>query len=508
VSRVSSQPRWLMSAAFIALYLLLACFWMGISFSDDSAYLSRATWIHAHSLVYDQDWAPLYSFWLKFLHLLFADPVHWYMGSWAILVVALSIVPLLIGNRLAWAYTLLLFLLPLFEIDTYVAHFAALILVCGAALVLRYKLSTSSATVLACITCFVAAYSRPEFAYGVYLTAAAALLALALDNSRGRPSIAAAKVCSVAAIVWVMHYSLAHTHSTRSGMAFWQHFNLRAEEKGILPPGAAWNSDYTFRLFHIPVGSPSSLPAVPIDAFYKADPHLFLVHILENVRDIHAIFPFCLLLAVAVWGWCQPKDRALRPAILYLLLICAPIIATVLLVYPRPHYFVIATPTLLLTALYLLPEDIEDRAPRPLAILLIGSALIMLKVAYRYTQPPITHNSSYRQSTALVRCIHAVELSTGHGDGTLFDTKTYFWDDIYFRGPRQRLSPTTFPDWTSYRTAILQSHPAWIIQNDDDATYNQQPGTMDHFLTTELTYTPHPCPASDGVVIYTHAPRP
>jgi hypothetical protein len=101
----------------IALYLLIACFWMGMSFFDDTMYMFWGRTASLHSLTHFVPDAPMYALWLKMLGKVFHDPVWSYLFSWAFLVTVVSSIPFLFKVRLAWLYTLAVLLIPLFSIS-------------------------------------------------------------------------------------------------------------------------------------------------------------------------------------------------------------------------------------------------------------------------------------------------------------------------------------------------------------------------------------------------------
>lgn len=486
--------RWLAPAVFVACYLALASRWMGLSFYDDSLYFTWATQLHARDFVYRLDGAPLYCAWLRLPGYFLHDAVVWYMVAWGLLVVALCCVPLFFRSRLAWAYTLLLLLLPFFEVNIYVSHFAAFFLTCGAATVLRWKLTASAAACVACCACFLAAFARPEYAYGVLIAAAAGLIAILIE----RPRRALGRLVPLAALVCTMLFCVRHTGSTRSGFAFSQHFNVRAAAKGLIPAQGDWNSTYALQRFHIRAKTLDYIPDASIGDFYRANPQLFLGQVRDNLFDPHTIAAFCLLGVVLLAAWLRRERRA---AALYVALVSAPVVCSVLLIYPRPHYLVIVLPALLLTALSLLPERLSLARPPLWLLLPVGCLLIALKahyLAHHYLQ----FNTSDKQSLATVRCIRALQ-DSGPPPGSVLDTVTSQFDDIYLRAPLRRIPSHRLENWSSYRRAVLDSRPAWIIERDNDDYYGQPAGTAAAFLSAQQGYTAHPCPAGKGLVIYT-----
>jgi len=486
----------------IALYLALACAWQGLNFYDDSMYLGRGIEFHASSFLDKLSGAPLYAFWFKGLALLFHDAVWRYFASWAILVVVVSSIPLWFGIGRSWLYALVLLSLPFFSICTYVSLFASMFFVAGMAWILRRQLSLSSAACMACALSFVVAFARPEYAYAVYITAAATVLALAFDPDRGSPRTITAKLLAVAALSVAMHVPMQHSSISRSGMAFAQHFNYRAAQRGLLA-GDPWSSNYAELAFHVDTAHTARVSNATIGEFYRANPPLFLGHIRTNLLDIRTIILLLLVLSLAATPWLRSSSRALRPAATYLFLVALPVLVSSIVIFPRPHYAVIVIPSMLLLALQLVHARLPEGPPRIAVVLPLGLALMCVAIVARYLHRP-EFDATVHANIAVVSCLRSIERTNGPGDHRSFDAVTIAADDVYFDAPRTRLYEDGLPTWAVFTAAMATARPSWIVIGPAFLTqYGQTSSSVAAYLTTSLGYTPHNCPRSTGVTVYT-----
>jgi hypothetical protein len=131
-----------------------------------------------------------------------------------------------------------------------------------------------------------------------------------------------------------MLYVLAHAQHNRSGIAFAQHYSVRASERGLVPKGdAAWNSDYTERTFGIDTSHDATHVTASIGDFARAKPRLFLRHILTNLCDSRTVLFLPLVLAVGLWPWFRKDLRPLRAASAFFLVICVPPLADIVVIH-------------------------------------------------------------------------------------------------------------------------------------------------------------------------------
>jgi hypothetical protein len=495
----------------ILIYLLIACFWMGMSFYDDTMYMFWGRTASMHGFTHFVPDAPMYAMWFKVLSKVFHDPVWRYLFSWGSLVVLVSIIPLLFKVRLAWLYTLLVLIIPLYNITDYVSLFASMFVLAGMAAVLRWKLSVSGAACFACVACFLVGYIRPEFEPGTYIAAVIAVMAILFDRKRGSVAVIAVKVVTLLALCFVMSYSLKHSPGWRSGSAFAQHNNLRAHEKGLLP-GDPWDSNYTEQLFHLDVDHTADVAVVTATDFYHANPKLFIGHILDNLRDFNTLRTYLLVLLLAGLPWCLPRYAALRASGLYLLVVSIPVLAAVVLIYPRPHYPMTVYPAMLMMFLQLWAEyrsSAEDRSTVPPAwrIILLGTLLIGLATVY-HVRHWSDFDSNTQSNVAQVECLRGVERAEGAGNGRIYDGESLSDNDVYFDIPRKWVLPPGVPnwqvfmDWQTFAGWVKQTRPSWIVDGPRMTSAYPQP-TLASFLTEDMGYTAHPCPVSTQTTVYT-----
>jgi hypothetical protein len=486
--------------------LLIACFWMGMSFFDDTMYMFWGRTASLHSLTHFVPDAPMYALWLKMLGKVFHDPVWSYLFSWAFLVTVVSSIPFLFKVRLAWLYTLAVLLIPLFSISDYVSLFASVFVLACMAIVLHRKLSVSAAACFACLACFLVGYVRPEFEPGTFIAAGIAAVALLFDRQRGSNAVIAVKVVTLVVLCCGMRYSLKHSPAWRSGIAFAQHNNLRAHEKGLLP-GDPWDSNYTERLFHLDTEHTADVAVVTATDFYHANPRLFIQHMIDNLRDVNTLRTYLLVLVLAGLPWCVPRYAALRASGLYLLLVSIPVLAAVVLIYPRPHYPMTVYPAMLLLFLQLLAEHTWFAPPPAWRILFLGAVLMVAAALFRIRYLP-DFDSNRRSNIAQVECLRGVERLAGAGNGSIYDAESLSDNDVYFDIPRTWVLPPgvpnwlVFADWPTFTGWLQRTRPSWIVAGPRLADAYPQPA-LQNFLQEDMGYTPHPCPASTKTTVYT-----
>jgi hypothetical protein len=487
----------------IAIYLLIAIAWQGLSLYDDSLYLRLGQLFRLTDLWRAPSYAPLYALWIHLVFLLFHDPVACYMANWALLVALAASITHWMRLPYAWAYTLVLVALPIFSIGPYVSLFASVLVVCGIGLVLKRALSLSQAIVIAGVVCFLVALVRPEFEYALYLCLPAALIAIPLDRAKPPSRAIAAQLFILLALAGAAYLLMHHAPTQRSGIAFAQHYNWRAAQKGLLTRQESFTSNYAQRAFGIDPNGNANDTSASLGDFLRANPRLFLGHVLDNLCDLRTVIPLLGILLLTALPWCLARYRALRPPAVYLLLVSIPVMASMVIIYPRAHYPVVIFPAALIFALQLLAlHRPEASPPSPWLILPLGAACIAV-AAVTHQDHRFEIDTNERRSVRIVRCIQATEHAVGPGNGRLYDTATVFFDDVYFPTPLTRINPPAPPSWSTFTPWIASTKPSWIILSPwIPPTYRQSPEAMHHLLENQLGYVPHDCPAT-GDTIYT-----
>ncbi len=501
-----------------AFYLFIASFVLGISFYDDTDYLRSGVLVNRFSFISAQEWTPLYALWFKFLALFCPNPVWRYFLSWGLLATFIALLPAWMKMPAAWVYTFLILCFPFLTVSPYVSLFAAAILLLGLCLVLDRKPSVSWALATSCGVCFAVGFCRPEFDYGVFLSAIGTIVALVLEHSSAKsPSLGGARVSSrrsaiatgvaVASLAAAMLYVLAHAQHNRSGIAFAQHYSVRASERGLVPKGdAAWNSDYTERTFGIDTSHDATHVTASIGDFARAKPRLFLRHILTNLCDSRTVLFLPLVLAVGLWPWFRKDLRPLRAASAFFLVICVPPLADIVVIYPRDHYAILLVPAIILLAVQLAEPLLRKKLPVPW-VLAFGFALIWFLTLHR--QHPTVPGSALtweRLNLRRVQCVRKVDQAALSPNSEVFDAAQI--PAVYLVHPRANTTLADLGDWSEFTTWAIQTRPAWIsVDADLAAQYRVTPVQLDQFLQNELGYTPHLCPAEAQLAIYTNDSR-
>lgn len=498
-----------------AFYLYIASLVLGISFRDDTDYLRSGVLVNRFSFLSMQEWTPLYAVWFKFLALFCPNPVWRYFLSWGLLASFIALVPLWMKMPAAWVYTFLILCFPFLTVSPYVSLFAAAIILLGLCLVLRRKPSVSGALAASCGVCFVVGFCRPEFDYGVFLSAIGTIAALILEHSSDKsPGVGGTFVSSkrsaiatgvaVACLAGVMLYVLAHAQHNRSGTAFAQHYSVRASERGLVPKGdAAWNSDYTERTFGIDTSHDATHGTASIADFARAKPRLFLRHILTNLCDSRTVIFLPLVLVVALWPWIRKDLRSLRAASAFFVMVSLPPLVDIVVIYPRDHYAILLVPALIVLAVRLAEPLLRKNPPVPW-VLAIGFALIWLLTLHRHhPTAPESALTGERLNLRRVQCARNVDRAAVSPNSVIFDAARI--PAIYLVHPRTNTAPAALRDWSEFKIWAVQTRPAWISVDADLATqYHVTPMQFAQFLQNNMGYSPHLCPAEAQLAIYTN----
>ena len=494
-----------------AFYIYAASFVLGISFRDDTDYLTAGALVNRSSFLTMQEWTPLYAAWFKLLTLFCPNPVWRYFLSWGLLAGFIATIPAWMKIPGAWAYTFLVLCFPFLTVSPYVSLFAAAILLLGLCLVLRSELSVSGAMAAACGICFIVGFCRPEFNYGVYIAAIGTLAALLVEHLRRKSAVvggtlsAMAKGVAVVCLAAAMFYVLAHAQQNRSGIAFAQHYNLRASERGLIPKGdTAWNSDYTEKTFGIDTAHDATHVTASISDFARAKPKLFLRHILANLCDIHTLFLLALVLTVGLWAWFRKDLRALRGASAFFLIISVPPLVDIVVIYPRDHYAVLLVPVLILFAVRLAQPLLPKRAAVAW-VLACGFFLIWLTTVHRHHPTmPGSALTLERLNLRRVECVRDADQAAAAAHSAIFDAARI--PAIYLARQRTATTPADLGDWSAFKTWAAHIQPAWIsVDANVAALYAVTPMQLDQFLRNDMGYTLHTCSADAQLAIYVSA---
>lgn len=500
---------WWITLALLAFFFWMQSFVLGLDPYDNTTYLWATTLVAYREPFRVHAWSPLYIYYLEAVGRICHDMVARYFVAWGITAAALALVPVSFRMRRSWIYGAVLISFPFLTTDPFLSLFVAPFLVAGLCLVLRRRLPLQQMFLLFAATAFVLSFARPEYDYAVFLCAIASLASLLLQaihptataflSARPLPRAAmltALTVLIACGTVAVLH----HADRSRSGIAFAQHFNMRAAEHGGLHTTAAWKEDYALRVFHLDPGHDATNTTTSIGDFFRANPHLFLRHIARNLidkRTLEILLPSLVLLA---WPWFFGAAAHMRHASFYLLVAALPSVAAMIVIYPRPHYAILVFPMLLLYATQL-PDGNGWLTP-PLWVLPVGCLLIWYtnvgsRLRHETLEPP-----AIRMNLERIQCTRAFDRSTPARRPVFDATGIKF---IYLFHDHDAQTLATLPTWQQFQTWATTSQPEWISTDPGVAkAYGIAPDDFDDFVRGKLRFTPHVCAAAPELTIYTN----
>jgi len=478
-------------------YLLLAFTWQDLPLwdFDDAMYLASGSHLHASMFWNDLTSMPLYALWFKVLATVCGDAVWRQFLSWGLLVLIVSVLPLVAEIPLAWLYTAVLIALPFFEIQPYVSLFAAMFFVAGMVLPLRRETSFAQAALVSCGACFLVAYCRPEYQYGVFFSALAVVIAVVVEGKAESKRHVLRVLLPVLVLAGAMLYAGAHTETGLSGVAFAQHFNVRAANKGLIPQQGAWGSTYAYEVFGINVAANGGKHS--IEEFFRANPRMFLKHVLLNVLSPGTLVFLALSLSVILWPWLRAEKRSLRPASLFLFLMALPTYVSLFLVFPARHYMSIVFPAMLLLGLQAMTAErrrkIESARWIPVVVLLLMGLGCLRGTA-------LGKGSRFRPGLRTIACLRGVEDLRQGGNSVVYDPVGV--KDVYLRSRKTLVHPDE-AGWPAFEAWASQTRPDWILMTPEvEMQYGTSQETFDAFAVGELGYTAHACAASTQLTVY------
>ena len=497
--------------ALAVFYLALAVYWQDVSLYDEGFYLEAGTRFLFRSLLHSLSFAPLYALWYRILQIVCPQPVWRYFLSWGLLVAALMTLPLWFRMRGAAVYTWLLVAIPIFgpsnlSIQPNITMFAAVPLLAGMCVVLRRRMDFAGTVFAALIVSFVASFARPEFAYATPLIGVAYLL-LSWRTEPHRLRTLGPRWGITACIFIVMTHVIGHSDASRSGIAFAQHYNLRAQAEHKLPVETdAWQSNYALTAFHLDPGRTAAMTRATIGQFAKASPGLFARYVVSN---LFARFTLLAGLALAVslgWPWRHKAAIAMRPASLYLMLVALAPCMSLALIYPDAHYLFPLVPALLLYV----TEMSGTGEPLPAKYLPGLFAVAVLLVFWKTSLGIAMETRTWRPQHLTVQtidCLRNLQQTAPGPNRMIYDAIGL--PGVFLLGDRVLTEKWDLSSWAAFSQWIAGATPAWVEVTPAVPRLYGVTYTDVSTLLTSKGYTPHACPAAafnSPLVIYV-APR-
>jgi len=371
-----SVLRW--SIFLTCYYLIASIFFQDVALHDESTfYLSQKDRLSFSSFLTGAEYGPLYGGWYKALSMLFTDNIALYFASWALLVV-LSIELMRRATRAtASVFPLLITLaLPIFKVSPYIGLFSSVVILAG-----YIQKNTEAAIVSIAVSGLVAGLARPEF---LYAPAILLIGCVAYRLLHKQPQVKTILACVLLAALAL--FISRSSDTGRGAVAFEQHYNLRASEKGQIGDQNPWTSKHAREVFF--KNGDRDIKHTLGD-YVRANPGEVAAHVFRNVTD-----PRTLLLALACVGVAFALYKAGQfQGAMYVAAMGLPPVISCVLVYPRNHYVVSILLTLiagasLVLAPYLSGADRIKRFRTPALMLLAAMVVLFSLNIHALRSPP------------------------------------------------------------------------------------------------------------------------
>jgi hypothetical protein len=354
----------------LAVYATLAFFWQDISLFDETIYyIAGSREVSLRSFLSGAEFGPLYQSWYWLLSVFVPDTVTLYFVSWFMLVLAsVLVVRLATTSGAFWFSFLCLFALPIFRIRPHAYLFAGIILAMGYACARHHRLRPYWLELLGG-SLLLAGYVRPEYFYTLPILWFGTLVVYAVRRTVRVRTMLFLGVAAVLALLVIRSSS----GGGRSGVAFEQHYNLRAHERGLLPENP-WVSSYA-RQFFAPTTDGGRPPSI-VD-YARAKPVEFGAHIVRNTMD-----PQFLVFVAAAGAllWTTRRQLA-RWEVLFLLAACFPLVSSSLLIFPRLRYYIAVAPLAVALLANALPVLLAATTPQRRVWLIRGLVGVLVGIA-------------------------------------------------------------------------------------------------------------------------------
>ena len=496
--RTDVKPAWL--APSILLFLIAAIFLLflpitDIRLYDETSYLQAGLSLFETPL--DIETAPLYAVWYWLGSLIVRNNLYLYYASWCTLVALCLTLPYTIErSRAAVIYACMACMLPFYLIWPYINLFSGAIILASLAVIEgRQEKSYVGLCAALLLTCCVVAFVRPEYHNATYF--ALALLVGAIFVERDIHRHRTILILSIAAFL-ATEFLFTYLPSSRSGIAFAAYDDWIRFKQGRLleTPRTPWNNAY--RLFGVIEG------ATVLD-FLKANPAEFWSHILYNLTQIKSAALLALGGAATAASCIRvvgsgriavkiPFDRLIPLAIFYV-----PAIAAILIIFPKPHYFVIPY---LVSVYYIARSDVVARiAGSRISIVVLaalGAVSIFATSAVSRGKP-----GDYRV-VDVIRCVTELQSAHSINRGPVLEALGGL--STYLTGNTVWVRHYEIRDGKSLDAFIARVSPVIIIADKELHDYFVQKGTSadsGHPRGHEFTYSqpriqrlqvPHPRP--------------
>lgn len=465
-TRKRSVLKW--SVALTIYYLFASIFFQDVALHDESTfYLSQKERLSFSSFLTGAEYGPLYALWYKGIALLVQDNLALYFASWALLVVFSvelmrratkpvgSVIPILITLGL-----------PIFKVSPYVGLFASVVIL-GGFLATTLQKNTDRGIIAIALSGLLAGLARPEF---LYAPAFLLLGSLACTPLLKKPRLHVILVC---ALITALSLSISRSSDTgRGAVAFEQHFNLRASERGEIGNQTPWTAKHA-RLFFFQNEDRDT--RYKLSDYLKANPTAVASHIVSNVTDARTLM--LLLASAGIAFFLYRSGRSL--AALYVAVMSLPPIISCAVIYPRNHYVVTIILTLVAAGAIVLNEHLSGhpriqklRTPALVTLLLmvfVFSLNLKALKSFPSNREHLDFGALHPITSTILQVRRLEQRHTNHRPKVIFEP--YGGINIYLQQPWQWVAEYDIKSGDEFLSMIRSRRVSIFVINDYVAIY-------------------------------------
>lgn len=491
----SSVLKW--SIALTIYYLCASIFFQDIALHDESTfYLSQKDRLTLSSFLTGAEYGPLYALWYKLIALAVHDNMALYFASWALLV-ALAVELMRRATRSVGSVIPLLITLglPIFKVSPYVGLFASVVILGGFIATTTQK-SGDRAIVAIALSGLFAGLARPEFLYAPVFLLAGCLLCFPFVKA---PRVQVILTCAVIAALSL--FISRGSDTGRGAVAFEQHFNLRASERGELGNQVPWTAKHARQFFF---QNEDRDIKYKLSDYAKANPSAVANHVVRNVIDVRTLL---LLLASAGITFCLFRSGR-RLAAAYVAVMSLPPLISCALIYPRNHYVVTIILTLVAAGSIVLndlvakrPQLQKLRVPTLIALLLmvfVFSLNLKAVKALHANRSSLSFGALHPLASTIQEVRDLESLRPSHQPQVIFEP--YGGINIYLRGTWTWVAEYDVKSGADFLDMIRDHRASIFVVNDYVASYFKLPkGDIERALR-ESGFEARPCGHQDCTI--------
>lgn len=494
-TKKSSVLKW--SIALTIYYLCASIFFQDIALHDESTfYLSQKDRLTLSSFLTGAEYGPLYALWYKLIALAVRDNMALYFASWALLV-ALAIELMRRATRSVGSVIPLLITLglPIFKVSPYVGLFASVVILGGFIATTAQK-NGDRAIVAIALSGLLAGLSRPEFLYAPVFLLAGCLLCFPFFKA---PRAHVILTCTVIAALSL--FISRGSDTGRGAVAFEQHFNLRASERGELGNQVPWTAKHARQFFF---QNEDRDVRYKLSDYAKANPTAVATHVVRNIVDVRT-----LLLLLASAGIAFALFRSGRPlAAVYVTVMSLPPLISCALIYPRNHYVVtvlltlVAAGTIVLNDLIAKRQQLQKlRVPVLLALLLmvfVFSLNLKAMKAWHHNHASLDFGDLHPLASTILEVRSLEPLRPGQQPQVIFDP--YGGISIYLHGTWTWVAEYDVKSSADFLGMIRDHRASIFVVNDYVASYFKLPKEDIENALRDSGFEARPCGHQDCTI--------